>query len=100
MNEENGDRAQDHAGKSVLRFHGPPRWGKGVVGGAAIIAGGHCGFGLGATPTAVANMQALTRRFGPSPQAFLVVPLTGAFFIDLLNAAVIQGYLSLPIYGF
>ncbi|MDJ0865027.1 MAG: sodium/glutamate symporter [Myxococcota bacterium] len=67
---------------------------------AAIIAGGHCGFGLGATPTAVANMQALTRRFGPSPQAFLVVPLTGAFFIDLLNAAVIQGYLSLPIYGF
>lgn len=67
---------------------------------AAIIAGGHCGFGMGATPTAVANMEALTRRFGPAPQAFLVVPLMGAFFIDLLNALVIQGYLSLPVFGF
>jgi ESS family glutamate:Na+ symporter len=67
---------------------------------AAIIAGGHCGFGMGATPTAVANMEALTRRFGPAPQAFLVVPLMGAFFIDLLNALVIQGYLSLPFVGF
>jgi len=67
---------------------------------SAIIAGGHCGFGMGATPTAVANMEALTRRFGPSPQAFLVVPLMGAFFIDILNALVIQGYLALPIFGF
>ena len=67
---------------------------------AAVMAGGHCGFGLGATPTAVANMKALTRRFGPAPQAFLVVPLMGAFFIDLLNAIVIQGYLSLPVFGF
>lgn len=67
---------------------------------AAVVAGGHCGFGLGATPTAVANMEALTQRFGPAPQAFLVVPLMGAFFIDLLNAIVIQGYLSLPIFGF
>jgi ESS family glutamate:Na+ symporter len=66
---------------------------------AAIIAGGHCGFGLGATPTAVANMEALTTSHGPSPQAFLVVPLMGAFFIDLLNALVIQGYLSLPLFG-
>ena len=67
---------------------------------AAIIAGGHCGFGLGATPTAVANMEALTRRHGPSPQAFLVVPLMGAFFMDFINALVIQGYLSLPLFGF
>ena len=67
---------------------------------AAVVAGGHCGFGLGATPTAVANMKALTRRFGPAPQAFLVVPLMGAFFIDVLNAIVIQGYLSLPVFGF
>jgi ESS family glutamate:Na+ symporter len=66
---------------------------------AAIIAGGHCGFGLGATPTAVANMSALTKRFGPAPQAFIVVPLMGAFFIDLLNAIVIQIYLALPIFG-
>ena len=67
---------------------------------AAIIAGGHCGFGMGATPTAVANMEALTDRFGPSPQAFLVVPLMGAFFIDLMNAIVIQTYLALPVFGF
>jgi len=74
-----------------------------VMGGrydAAVIAGGHCGFGLGATPTAVANMEAVTRRFGPSPQAFLVVPLMGAFFIDFLNAIVIQGFLALPLFGF
>jgi ESS family glutamate:Na+ symporter len=67
---------------------------------AAIIAGGHCGFGLGATPTAVANMQALTRRFGESRQAFMVVPLMGAFFIDILNAIVIQAWLALPLPGF
>jgi len=63
---------------------------------AAIMAGGHCGFGLGATPTAVANMESLVARYGPSPQAFLVVPLVGAFFIDITNALVIQFYLSLP----
>lgn len=70
-----------------------------VMGGnynAAIIAGGHCGFGLGATPTAVANMESLVARYGPSPQAFLVVPLVGAFFIDITNALIIQIYLSLP----
>jgi ESS family glutamate:Na+ symporter len=63
---------------------------------AAIMAGGHCGFGLGATPTAVANMESLVARHGPSPQAFLVVPLIGAFFIDITNAVIIQFYLSLP----
>jgi glutamate:Na+ symporter, ESS family len=66
---------------------------------AAIIAGGHCGFGLGATPTAVANMESLVSRYGPSPQAFLVVPLVGAFFIDITNALIIQLYLSLPFIG-
>jgi glutamate:Na+ symporter, ESS family len=63
---------------------------------AAIIAGGHCGFGLGATPTAVANMEALVSRYGASPQAFLVVPMVGAFFIDITNALVLQLYLALP----
>ncbi len=63
---------------------------------AAIMAGGHCGFGLGATPTAVANMEAVTSRFGPSPRAFLVVSMVGAFFIDIVNAMVIQAFLSLP----
>ena len=63
---------------------------------AAIMAGGHCGFAMGATPTAVANMEALVNRHGPSPQAFLVVPLVGAFFIDITNALVIQLFLAFP----
>ena len=63
---------------------------------AAVLAAGHCGFGLGATPTAIANMQAVTQRFGPSPIAFLVVPMVGAFFIDITNAVVIKLYLALP----
>jgi ESS family glutamate:Na+ symporter len=67
---------------------------------AAVMAAGHCGFGMGATPTAIANMQAVTARYGASPQAFIVVPMVGAFFIDLLNALVIQGFLALPIHGF
>ncbi|MGD2117221.1 MAG: sodium/glutamate symporter [Chromatiales bacterium] len=67
---------------------------------AAVMAAGHCGFCMGATPTAIANMQAVTSRYGPSPQAFIVVPMIGAFFIDLINALVIQGFLSLPIHGF
>lgn len=63
---------------------------------AAVLAAGHCGFGLGATPTAIANMQAVTQRFGPSQIAFLVVPMVGAFFIDIINAIVIKLYLALP----
>ncbi|NML99760.1 sodium/glutamate symporter [Paraburkholderia sp. RP-4-7] len=66
---------------------------------AAVLAAGHCGFGLGATPTAIANMQAITARFGPSRLAFLVVPMVGAFFIDIANAIVIKLFLLLPIYG-
>ena len=62
---------------------------------AAVIAAGHCGFGLGATPTAIANMQAVTNQFGPSPLAFLVVPMVGAFFIDITNAIVIKVFLAL-----
>ena len=60
---------------------------------AVVLSAGHCGFGLGATPTAVANMQAITSRFGPSHKAFLIVPLVGAFFIDLVNAAVLKGFM-------
>lgn len=45
---------------------------------AAVLAAGHCGFGMGATPTAVANMQAITNMYGPSHKAFLIVPLCGA----------------------
>ena len=62
---------------------------------AAVMAGGHCGFGLGATPNAVANMKALVERFGPAPRAFLVLPIVGAFLIDFVNALNITGFLNL-----
>ena len=65
---------------------------------AVVLAAGHCGFGLGATPTAIANMQAVTNRFGHSHLAFLIVPMVGAFFIDIANSIVIKGYLALPIF--
>lgn len=65
---------------------------------AAVLAAGHCGFGLGATPTAIANMQAVTERSGPSPLAFLIVPMVSAFFIDLANALVIKLYMALPLF--
>ncbi|MBV4548603.1 sodium/glutamate symporter [Pseudomonas triticicola] len=66
---------------------------------AAVLAAGHCGFGLGATPTAIANMQAVTQRYGPSQIAFLVVPMVGAFFIDIVNVIVIKLYLALPFFA-
>lgn len=66
---------------------------------AAVLAAGHCGFGLGATPTAIANMQAVTQRYGPSQMAFLVVPMVGAFFIDIINVIVIKLYLALPFFA-
>jgi ESS family glutamate:Na+ symporter len=61
---------------------------------AAVICAGLIGFGLGATPTAMANMTAVTQRHGASHVAFLVVPLVGAFFIDLVNTVVIRLALS------
>jgi len=61
---------------------------------AAVMSAGHCGFGLGATPNAVANMGALTERFGPAPRAFLVLPMVGAFFIDFSNAIIITAFLN------
>jgi ESS family glutamate:Na+ symporter len=61
---------------------------------AAVMAAGHCGFGLGATPNAVANMTSLVERFGAAPRAFLVVPDGGAFFIDFTNALIITAYLN------
>jgi ESS family glutamate:Na+ symporter len=62
---------------------------------AAVMASGHCGFGLGATPNAVANMESLVERFGSAPRAFLVVPMVGAFFIDFTNALVITTWINL-----
>ncbi|MBS7828506.1 sodium/glutamate symporter [Wohlfahrtiimonas chitiniclastica] len=65
---------------------------------AAVLSAGHCGFGMGATPTAIANMQVVTEKYGPAPVAFIVVPMVGAFFIDLVNVIVIQGFLKLPMF--
>jgi ESS family glutamate:Na+ symporter len=62
---------------------------------AAVMTAGQIGFGLGATPNAVANMKALVDRFGPSPRAFLVVPIVGGFLIDFLNALNITIFLNL-----
>lgn len=60
---------------------------------AAVIAAGFSGFTLGSTPTAMANMTAVTQKFGASPKAFIVLPLVSAFFIDLLNAVMIPFFL-------
>ena len=63
---------------------------------AVVLAAGHCGFGLGATPTAVAIIQAVTDRYGPSYKAFLIVPIVGAFFVDLVNATILQIFTQMP----
>jgi ESS family glutamate:Na+ symporter len=59
---------------------------------AATLVAGQCGFGLGATPTAIANMQAVCERYGYAPQAFIIVPVVGAFLIDIANAIVIGAF--------
>jgi ESS family glutamate:Na+ symporter len=60
---------------------------------AAVMAAGSTGLMLGATPTAIANMNAVTQRYGPAPLAFIVLPLVSAFFVDLVNAVAIQSFL-------
>jgi len=67
---------------------------------AAVLAAGHVGFALSSTAAALAIMKAVTERRGPSPLAFVVVPMVGAFFIDIANALIIQGYLALSLFGF
>ncbi|HEY0970723.1 MAG TPA: sodium/glutamate symporter [Gemmatimonadales bacterium] len=61
---------------------------------SAVMSAGFVGFVLGTTANAMANMQALVRRFGPAPRAFLVVPLVGAFFIDFTNAVIITLFVN------
>lgn len=61
---------------------------------AAVLAAGHCGFGLGATPNAIANMTSVTGRFGPSPEAFFILPLVGSLFIDFFNSAIITIFMN------
>jgi glutamate:Na+ symporter, ESS family len=62
---------------------------------AAAITTAHCGFGMGATPNAMANMQALAAKFGPAPKAFFIVPLVGSLFIDFFNAGIITFFMNM-----
>lgn len=62
---------------------------------AAVLAAGHCGFGLGATPNGIANMTSVTDKFGPSPTAFFVLPLIGSLFIDFFNSGIITFFMNL-----
>ncbi|MEF9954486.1 MAG: sodium/glutamate symporter [Clostridium sp.] len=61
---------------------------------AAVMTTGFCGFGMGATPNAMANMQAVTGQYGPAPTAFMVVPLVGSLFIDFFNATILTGFIN------
>jgi ESS family glutamate:Na+ symporter len=62
---------------------------------AAVLSAGFGGFALGATPTAIANMTAVTKAHGPAPMAFIILPLVAAFFVDITNAFVIRFALTL-----
>lgn len=62
---------------------------------AAVLVAGQCGFGLGAAPTAITNIQTVCARYGAAPQAFIIIPVVGAFLIDLANAIVISGFVYL-----
>jgi ESS family glutamate:Na+ symporter len=59
------------------------------------MSGGFCGFMLGTTANAMANMRSLVERYGPAPRAFLVVPMVGAFFIDVVNAVMITAIVNM-----
>lgn len=61
---------------------------------AAVLAAGTCGFGMGATPNAMANMQALTEKFVPSIKAYMLVPIVGSMFADFINSLVITGFIN------
>lgn len=62
---------------------------------AAVMSGGFCGFMLGTTANAMANMRSLVERYGAAPRAFLVVPMVGAFFIDFTNAVIVTVFVNL-----
>src|SRR6185436_14531417 len=66
---------------------------------AAVTSAAFIGFNMGSTATAMANMQAITNKYGPAPQSYLIVPLAGAFFIDIMNAFLLTFMLALPFIG-
>ena len=61
---------------------------------AAVLSAGFTGLTLGATPTAIASMTAVTEHYGPSPNAFIILPLVSAFFVDIINVIAIKVFLS------
>ena len=61
---------------------------------AAVLSSGVCGFGMGATPNAMANMQALCEKYEPSVKAYLLVPLVGSLFADFLNSLVVTFFIN------
>ena len=61
---------------------------------SAVLSAGHVGFGLGATPNGIANMQSVTDKYKYSHIAFFVMPIVGALFIDFFNVAIISGFFS------
>jgi ESS family glutamate:Na+ symporter len=66
---------------------------------AAVTTAAFIGFNMGSTATAMANMQAITAKYGPAPKSLLIVPLSGAFFVDLMNAFILTFLLALPLVG-
>ncbi|MBQ9498177.1 MAG: sodium:glutamate symporter, partial [Selenomonadaceae bacterium] len=61
---------------------------------AAILSAGSCGFGMGATPNAMANMQVLTAKFAPSVKAYILVPIVGSMFADFINSLTITFFIN------
>ena len=62
---------------------------------AAVLVAGTCGFGMGATPNAMANMQAICDRYVPSVKAYLLIPLIGSLFADFINSLVITFFINI-----
>ena len=62
---------------------------------AAVISAGTCGFGMGATPNAMANMQAICDKYVPSVKAYLLIPIVGSLFADFINSLVITFFINL-----
>ena len=62
---------------------------------AAVLSAGTCGFGMGATPNAMANMQAICDRYVPSVKAYLIIPLIGSLFADFINSLVITFFINI-----
>lgn len=62
---------------------------------SAVMACASCGFGMGATPNAIANMQTITASYGPAPKAFFIVPLVGSLFIDFINGTAITIFINI-----